>query len=416
MRGSCTMRIMTRVLAAAIMLVLGLAMAAARLSSAAEWTISIEPIASPAAPYTAQPRLTASSHGVILSWLETSGRESVLKFAERTPGGWSTPRRIASGDFFANWADVPSVIRLADRTLVGHWLQVNGTDSEAYDLRLAWSHDDGGTWSPSFTPHHDGTKSEHGFGSLFEMPGGGLGLVWLDGRAMKPSREPGGDATGDMSLRFAAFDARWKQLAEDAIDVRVCECCPTAAAVTSEGPIVAYRDRGADELRNINVSRLVSGKWSRPAPVHNDGWRIEGCPVNGPALGAQGREVAIAWFTAPRDQGHAFVAFSHDAGRTFGAPVRVDDAGSLGRVDVEQLPDGSAVAAWIELANQRADFKVRRVEPSGQRSPAVTVAAITANRNSGYPRIARRGNELLFAWIDSKDGSPRVQTASAKLP
>jgi hypothetical protein len=41
-------------------------------------------------------------------------------------------------------------------------------------------------------------------------------------------------------------------------------------------------------------------------------------------------------------------------------------------VDVEQMPDGSAVVGWIELANRSAAFKVRRVERNGQRSAAVT--------------------------------------------
>jgi hypothetical protein len=44
----------------------------------------------------------------------------MLRFAERTATGWSEPRTVASGaDWFVNWADVPSVIRLANGTLVG---------------------------------------------------------------------------------------------------------------------------------------------------------------------------------------------------------------------------------------------------------------------------------------------------------
>ena len=61
------------------------------------------------------------------------------------------------------------------------------TGTYAYDVRLAYSKDEGRSWSPSFTPHTDGTRTEHGFASLFEMPGAGLRLVWLDGRATKPS-------------------------------------------------------------------------------------------------------------------------------------------------------------------------------------------------------------------------------------
>jgi hypothetical protein len=382
---------------------------------AAEWTLHLEPLASPAGNASAQPQLTASNDGVILSWLENAGSQTTLKFSERTATGWSDARAIASGDdFFSNWADVPSVVRLADRTLIAHWLQRNGASASGYDLRLARSTDEGRTWAAPFSPHHDGTKTEHGFASLFDT-GSGLGLVWLDGRAMKPSANPDEDGTGDMSLRAARFDRDWKQLSEDAVDLRVCECCPTAAAVTTDGVIVAYRNRSADEVRDIYVSRFTGDAWTVPAPVHNDGWRLDGCPINGPALSASGRDVAIAWFTAPHDEAHAFVAFSRDAGRTFGAPIRVDDTGSLGRVDVEQLPDGSAVVGWIELANRSAAFKVRRVERNGQRSAAVTVTDMGEHRNSGYPRLARREQELIFAWTGTGDRL-RVETATARVP
>jgi hypothetical protein len=410
------MSTMTKLLTAAGLAALTLSACARTAGPPAEWTVRIERTESPAGPASAQPQITTSDRGAVLSWLETVASETTFKFSQLTPDGWSAPRVIVSGDnFFANWADVPSVIRLADGALVAHWLQMSGHDTYAYDVRLSRSTDEGVTWSPSFTPHHDGTKNEHGFASLFQTPGAGLGLVWLDGRAMKPPAAGDDEGTGDMSLRGAIFDRDLRPLAEDAIDLRVCECCPTAAAVTADGPIVAFRNRSPEDIRDIYVSRLVDGKWADPAAVHNDGWQLNGCPVNGPALSARGREVAIAWFTAPGDQGRAFVAFSQDAGKTFGAPIRADEAGSLGRVDVELLPDGSAVVSWIELADKRATFSIRRVERSGQRSAPITVAPLGASRSSGYPRMAREVDELLFAWTGS-DNSLRVQTASAKLP
>ena len=138
----------------------------------------VKPLASPAAAGSAQPQLTVSDRGVLLSWIERAGTQAVLKFAERTANGWTAPRQVAAGsDWFVNWADVPSVLRLADGSLYGHWLQKSGPSTYAYDVRLARSTDDGKTWSPSFTPHHDGTQTEHGFASLFQMPGAGLGLV-----------------------------------------------------------------------------------------------------------------------------------------------------------------------------------------------------------------------------------------------
>jgi hypothetical protein len=383
--------------------------------AAADWQLTLEPLPTPAGDASAQPQLTASKDGVILSWLENAGSQTALKFSERTAAGWSEPRLVAFGDdFFANYADVPSVVRLADRTLAAQWLQLHGGSAPGYDLRLARSTDEGRSWSAPFSPHHDGTKTQHGFASLFDT-GNGLGVIWLDGRAMKPGVTPDDEGTGDMGLRSAHFDRAWKQKSEDAVDRRVCECCPTAVTVTTDGPILAYRNRSPDEVRDIYVSRFTGEAWTVPAPVHDDGWKIDGCPVNGPAISASARNVAVAWFTAPNDQGHAFAAFSQDAGRTFGAPVQIDDAGSLGRVEVEQLEDGSAVVGWIELAGRGTAFKVRRVERSGQRSAAVTVTDLGERRNSGYPRLARRGQELIFAWTGNGEHL-RVETAVARLP
>jgi hypothetical protein len=373
-------------------------------------------VATPAAADSGQPQLSTSASGVVLSWVERRGQQATLRFSERTPEGWSSPRDVASGaDWFVNWADVPSVVRLSNRELAAHWLQKSGSDTYAYDVRLSHSRDDGRLWSPSFTPHDDGTKTEHGFASLFQMPGMGLGLAWLDGRAMNAGSHDA-HGGGAMSIRFAAYTRDWTRAAETAIDLRVCECCPTTAAVTADGPIVAFRNRSEDETRDIYVSRFERGAWTEPRPVHDDGWKINACPVNGPMLSARGRDVVIAWFTAVGDQPRAFVAFSSDSGRTFGRPMRLDDGGSLGRVDVELLADGSAVASWIELAEGRAELRTRRVMASGTRSPAIAVSSMGNSRASGYPRLAAHGNELIFAWTEAGSGAAQVRTAVARVP
>jgi hypothetical protein len=229
---------------------------------------------------------------------------------------------------------------------------------------------------------------------------------------MKGGHEEHGE--GDMSVRGAVYDQKGTQISEGPVDLRVCECCPTAAAVTAEGPIVAYRDRSPSEIRDIYVSRFVAGKWSEPLPVHRDNWQIAACPVNGPALSARGSAVALAWFTAKGDEGHTYVAFSNDSGKSFGNPIKLDDASALGRVDVALLDDGSVAATWIEFADGKAQFRMRRVKASGERSNAMTVAGLSANRASGYPRMAQSGNELIFAWTDS--GTPtKVLTARVEL-
>jgi hypothetical protein len=366
----------------------------------------------PAGSSSALPQLSVSGDRATLSWVERTGQTATLKFAERGAAGWSAAQTVASGDdWFVNWADVPSVTRLADGSLAAHWLQKSGPGTYAYDVRVSFSGDDGRTWSPSVTPHHDGTQTEHGFASLFQAPGAGLGVIWLDGRAMAGEHH---DGAGAMSLRAATFAPDGQQLSETILDERVCECCPTAVAVTTDGPLAAFRNRSDEEVRDIYVTRLVNGHWTTPAAVHHDRWQIQACPVNGPALAARDRQVVIAWFTIAGEEGRVFAAFSNDAGATFGQPVRMDEGRTIGRVDVDLLEDGSAVVSWIELLSDGAEFRLRRVSLSGERDPSVSVARVGLDRSSGYPRMARHGGELLMAWTEAGT-APQVRTAVIDL-
>jgi len=213
----------------------------------ANWTATVEPLTSPAATSTTEPQLARQGNRTILSWLELAGTHTTLKFAERTSTGWSEALAAASGeDFMVNSSDVPSVRPLSNGTIAAHWLQQDGPDPESYKLRLSWSKDGGRTWSAPLSPHRDRVQTQHGFASLFELPGAGLGVVWLDGRTIKPDAPEG---VGNMALRAATFDAAGTPRGEVVVDSRVCECCQTASAATSEGIIVAYRNRSAAEIR-----------------------------------------------------------------------------------------------------------------------------------------------------------------------
>ena len=359
---------------------------------------SVSALELPAPAGASQPQLTSSAHGSILSWVEQRDATATLRFAQRTGTTWSDARTVSSGsDWFLSDADAPFVQRLADGTLVAVWYRSTNVRFEAYDTWLAHSQDDGRTWSRPFKPYSDKTITQHGFVSLFDRPGGGLGLVWLDAREWELNQDaPDG---GSVMLRSASFDSSWKQTSDEVANLRVCDCCQTSVALTPDGVVAAFRDRTDKEIRDIAVMRLENGKWSDAQPVHRDNWEIESCPVNGPAISARGRALAVAWFTAASGQGHSYAAFSPDAGRTWGEPIRLDEQASTGRVDIEMLNDGSAIASWVEFANQQAQFKARRVSASAPPSAPVRVQA--TGRTGGFPRLVRQGDELLFVWAES---------------
>ncbi|MGH9962594.1 MAG: hypothetical protein ACREBC_36680, partial [Pyrinomonadaceae bacterium] len=186
------------------------------------------------------------------------------------------------------------------------------------------------------------------------------------------------------------------------------------AALTSEGLLAVYRDRSDKEVRDIHFVTRQQGNWSVSRPVHSDNWEISGCPVNGPSVAAEGRSVAVAWYTGANDSPRVKAAFSNDAGATFDKAIEVDDGESLGRVDVLMLADESALVCWLSGNAEGGAIKVRRVQPNGSLGTPAVIAKTDISRSSGFPRMARLGDEVHFAWTEF--GKPSyVRTATANV-
>ena len=380
----------------------------------------LEALETPAPPNSGEPNLAAGPDGVYLSWLEQTGESThALRFARWDGDGWGPTRTVMDReDLFVNWADFPALAVLEDGTLAAHWLQKSGPGTYAYDVRVALSRDGGESWSDDVLPHRDGIQAEHGFVSLLPMDDD-VGVVWLDGRETI-SGNP-------MTLRFTTVSSSATLGESVLLDASTCDCCQTGMARTADGPVVVYRDRTEGEVRDISVVRRVDGQWTEPRTVHDDGWVIAGCPVNGPSVDARDNALGVAWFTGASletdaarsdvrqagERGRVLASFSDDGGATFGPPVRVDDGEAMGRVDVVLLDDSTALVAWLERVDGAAEVRVRRVDRNGV-GPAVSVTGTAAERASGFPRMARFGDRVLFAWTAPGE-SPRVRAAVARL-
>jgi hypothetical protein len=373
---------------------------------------SMDSIASPTGAGAGEPNLAVGNRGeILLSWLEPADSGFALKLATLEKNAWSAATTIRSGkDFFVNWADFPAVIALDGNRLAAHWMQrSSGKSAYAYGVRVVQSSDGGRTWSAPITPHRDDNASaEHGFVAMWPA-NGELGLAWLDGRKTH------GEGHGETMVVASTLSADGKLGPETVVDARTCDCCQNAVAMAASGPIVAYRNRTNDEIRDIYVTRLENGKWSEGVSVHDDNWKINACPVNGPAIQASGKNVAVAWYTGARDTTRVNVAFSNDGGANFTAPVRVDNGQPGGRVGLVLLPDGSAIVSWLErTGGDTAAVLARRVTPDGQMGGAKTVAVSSSVRASGVPRMIMSGQDIYFAWtVPTKPSSVRVARTTA---
>ena len=358
------------------------------------------------------PQLMRSADGsVLMSWLESlPAKQHRLRAARFRNGAWEPAATIVeNAPMFANWADVPSLSEQGGR-LFAHWLEKSAAGTYAYHVKVRSSGDGGRTWTAPVVAHSDRSETEHGFVSFFMRPDRKAGLAWLDGRETGGSHgaASGGHAAGAMTLRAAAAGPAGTT-GEVLLDDRVCDCCPTAAISTPDAAIVAYRDRSADEIRDISVVRFAGGVWSKPVTM-NDGWKIGGCPVNGPSLAASGRRVALAWFTAPDNKPAVKLAQSNDSGKTWSKPVVLSTGIPLGRVGTAITGDGATHVAWLDHNDSNGRLLVRRIARDGTIGPAETLTAMKTDRASGYPRILADGNGLIYAWTEiAADRTTRVR-------
>ena len=265
---------------------------------------------------------------------------------------------------FTNWADTPHIMATPDGALWVHWLQKSTDAQYAYDIVMSTSRDDGMHWGAPFSPHDDGTASEHGFVSMWPVAHDTLGIAWLDGRNTGGGgHEHEGHEGGAMTLRAASYNPQLKRGNDAELDAKTCDCCQTDVAMTAQGPLLVYRGRDDGEIRDILATRFDGKAWTRAHKVHDDQWKMTACPVNGPAVAARDDSAVVAWYTEAGEQPSLKLARSTDAGATFAAPIEVDRGSAvMGRVDVA-FDGRQVVLAWLREDATGQSLQLARYTP-----------------------------------------------------
>jgi hypothetical protein len=213
-----------------------------------------------------------------------------------------------------------------------------------------------------------------------------------------------------MTLRSAVLDRRGRLRDEARLDASTCSCCQTDMLRVGNRTVVAYRDHGDADLRNIHWLAHERGSWSAERTLHDDGWRIAGCPVNGPALAAGPAGVLAVW---PTMQGESMVVRAAVGdGRAFGAPVELESgAATVGRVDAAAWGDGGFLATWLGAGATTGESVLRLVELDTrlQVRAAHDVVELAPGRSTGVPRMAAQDGEALITWVEVVDSRPTVR-------
>src|SRR5690606_17361417 len=130
------------------------------------------------------------------------------------------------------------------------WVQFMQKRGEGHagDIALARSSDGGFNWSTPIPVNDTSIMAEHGFAALWPAERDRVGIAWLAGPPMDDdSGHAGGTmmhhGQGSTELRAAVFDLNLQRSEEATLDTMTCDCCQSELAMTSQGPVLAYRDR-----------------------------------------------------------------------------------------------------------------------------------------------------------------------------
>ena len=272
-------------------------------------------------------------------------------------------------------------------------------------IRLARSHDGGKTFTAAQTLQPAGAKGDRGWGAMALDSKGAAHAIWLDHRAMAEGGEHSGHKGEHDGVAMAQKSALYYASAsptgvrERSLFPGVCYCCKTAMAIAPDGAIyTAWRHVFAGNFRDIafSVSRDGGASFAPMTRVNQDGWSINGCPDDGPAMAIDSSgTVHLAWPTVSNEAGVILYATSRD-GKSFSKPVQVPTFGTPKASHPQIAIDGSGqvFVGWDEVRNG--------ARSAGIVSAGAKGAAFGTPESLGpatmYPVMAAAERGLVAAW------------------
>jgi len=375
------------------------------------------------------PSIASDGKQVIVAWGATSrDSQTDVMIALSNDGGttFGAPVRVNSDGGGARLTGEAPPRAVLGRSLPsGREITVLWTAREGAgtSIKLARSADGGRSFA-AVMPLVSGAAGARGWPALAVDQAGNAHAIWLDHRGMVPStgdaashaHGPEATAPGTKDSSIAAqksglYYASSRAAAARAVQGReiakgVCYCCKTALAVRDNRLYAAWRHVYPGNLRDMAFTTSSNGgrTFAAPVRVSHDGWEIDGCPDDGPAIAVDARRaVRMVWPTvipgaSPR--GAIFYASSTD-GRTFTRRVQVPTLGSLKPSHPTLALDahGRVVVTWDELVNGRRIVAARL----GTIGSAGTITfgpheILNEQGNGLYPVVTTSGDTTIVAW------------------
>lgn len=262
------------------------------------------------------------------------------------------------------------------------------------NLRFARSSDGGKTFSPAIfvNDDHAGPPASHGFHSIAVAPDGAIYVAWLDGRdkAIAPAVMVARSMNGGESFEPGVIVAR-----------KICPCCRTALTVDREGIVyVVFRNVYPENLRDMAIARSHDRgqTFSEPARIHEDGWVIDGCPHNGPAIDTDtDGNVHLTWYTGKEEGYGVYFAVSSNHGDSFTPPLHLNKGMEASPVRATLIAQNKTAAILACEATTGTGAQIYLLTPDLTQPHHVRRDSLSTGV---YPVIAQQHGLFAVAWLD----------------
>jgi hypothetical protein len=298
------------------------------------------------------------------------------------------------------------------------------TRTKVTEIKTSQSRDGGKTFSTPVALQKSGAPGDRGWPALAVDAGGEAHAVWLDHRGIPPPKpgvshvhnpnaaHDGAAMAQRSSLYYAGLGNGGPR--EHEITKGVCYCCKTALAAGPHRTLAAaWRHVYPGNFRDIAfvMSRDGGRSFTAPVRVNEDGWAINGCPDDGPAIGVDAQGTAhIVWpsvIDGPQPEGEIFYASTRD-GRTFSKRVRVPTLGSPKPAHPQVMirDAGRLVVAWDEYLDGRRIATARELKLQDGQSPAFGEAVRLGPADAAlYPVLAAASHGVIAVWTTGGESS-----------
>lgn len=139
----------------------------------------------------------------------------------------------------------------------------------------------------------------------------------------------------------------------------------------------------------------------------------------GAGVAASDDRIVVTWAATAGDRTDVYAAASVDEGRTFAAPVRVNDVDGDARMSAEQAPrvafGRDLIVGWISRLGGQSSIRIARsADGGGTFAAARTVHASSLEGMRGWPSFTIGDDGVVHAaWLDTREAAKHAAHAAA---